>query len=240
MKRVRHRRGWVAIASGLAASILVVQVTAADSEFSFSQTRGVTPVYDGLKGNMGIRTDPATVANVAYVHITQADIGAYLGDFVAIGTANGMGVSSCADDFDPLWTGYYDYEIGGVYFCNDFGFDAWGVGSNPTFRIEYATCSQGGYPAWVLTFAGTERACRTASATAALRVIVGLEVVSDPFNPADRNIDVKYTSLKRNLNNGSTWLDLGHPPASDFYSDPNYTHQWVSDTAQNFYLAPLN
>ena len=210
------------------------------NEFAAAAIRAVSPVYDGLRGNQGIRTDIATVAGITYVHITQADIGGYGNDFVAIGTAKGEGVAGCADDFDAGWDGYYDGSIADMYFCEDFSDDAWTTGSNPSFRIERTNCPTGGYPAWVLTFAGTTRTCLTTSATAAIALPVGLEVVSSPPNTTDRNIDVKYTNLNRNLTNSTSWVSYGTPAASDFNCAQSYTCTIVSTTASNYYLAPLN
>jgi hypothetical protein len=210
------------------------------NEFAAAAIRAVSPVYDGLRGNMYIRTDEPTVPWATYVHITQADIGSLQGDFVAIGTAKGAGVDSCPDDFDPLWDGYYDGQLGALYFCNEFNPDGWGIGDNPSFRIERANCPSGGFPSWVLTFAGTTRTCISSSSTAAIALPVGLEVVTSPPDTTDRNIDVKYTNLNRNLTNSTTWQSYGTPAASDINCAASYTCTIVSSTSSNFYLAPLN
>lgn len=207
------------------------------NEFAASITTAVSPVYDGLKGNLNTRTDPATISGIAYVHITQADVGSPGGTFIAIGVANGAGVDNCADDYDSLWTGYYDGEIGGLYFCEDFDHDFYGVGSNPNFKIYYETGALCGGNRWILTLNGITRACLVTSGSSAQHVNVGLEVVSYPPDPTDRNIDVKFTNLYMNLTNGTNWLELGTP---QWLVDDFYTKSWVSNTAENFYLAPLN
>lgn len=208
------------------------------SEFAVSWTLAPGPVYDGLKGNMNIRTDPATVANVAYVHPTQVDVGSVGGDFIAIGTANGVGVDHCANDYDPAWSGYYDGTLGELYFCYDFDLDAYHVGSNPTFKIYYETGALCGGNRWILQLNGITRACLTGYPASGQGLYVGLETASNPFNPTDRNIDVKYTNLKRNQTNGTDWRDLGTQPQWNIW--PNYSATLVSGTAQNFYLAPLD
>lgn len=230
-----HRRAFRALAAAMALSL--AGADAANAEFAASITLAGSPIFDGLKGNMGIRTDPATVVGVGYVHITQADTGSTGGDFVAIGTANGLGVSSCANDYDAKWTGYYDRIIGGSYFCDDFSLDAYAAGSNPTFQIYYSFCQAANANRWVMTFNGVQRTCMNAGTTGAQALNIGLETTGG--STTDRNIDVKYTNLKKNLTGSTTWSDLGNPGAS-LVIDPNYSYQFVSNTAQNFYLAPLD
>lgn len=62
-----------------------------------------------------------------------------------------------------------------------------------------------------------------------------IEVVSS--GGADRNVDVKYTSLNVNFNIGSAWSNFSHNVSS---ADPNYSFGAVSNTAFNTYLAPLD
>lgn len=210
---------------------------AASAEFAASLTRAGGPVYDGLKGNLHTRTDPPTVIGIGYVHLTQADVGPYGGDFVAIGNAKGVGVDNCADDYDEGWTGYWDGRLGQIYFCFDFSPDQYGIGSNSTFQIDYGSCAlAGGANRWKLTFGGSLRGCVNTGNSGAQGLYIGLETTGG--STVDRNIDVKYTNLKRNHTNGPDWVDLGNPGLQNL--DPNYTYQWVSNTAQNMYLAPLD
>jgi hypothetical protein len=78
------------------------------------------------------------------------------------------------------------------------------------------------------------------SASSAQHLNIGLETQSTPSDPTDRNIDVKYTSLYRNQTNGTDWIPLGQPAPSDYVISDFYSASWVSNTAQSFYLAPLN
>jgi len=231
-----------AVGGLLAAALLLnpAPAFAGGSEWAYAQTIGLSPVFDGLKGRMEIRTDPATVATATYLHITQADPGPLDNDFIAIGTSNGHGVDHCDDDFDPLWSGYYDGRMGGLYFCWDFSPDAFGVGANPSFQIYHTTCPFWAQTLWVVSFNGTALDCVNLGSNSAQYLTVGLEVRTDPFDATDRNIDVKYTQLFRNQTNGANWIELGHPPMSDVYLDQSYKWQWVSNTAQNFYLGVLN
>lgn len=206
---------------------------AAVNEFSVGVRSSSGADLVGLRGNQGIRTNPGTVNGVVYVHPTQMDVGSVGASFVAVGTANGAGVDNCANDYDPHWTGYYDGEIAGVYFCFDFGQDNWTTGDSPHFRIE-RDCQLGPNVRWGLYFAGSQRACIDSGASGASRAIVGIEVGSN--NGADRNVDAKYTSLDRRWSGGS-WVAYDNTSS---IVDPNYSFSRVSNTAVNTYLAPLD
>jgi hypothetical protein len=192
----------------------------------------------GLQGNQGIRTDPATVAHVGYVHPTQIDTGSAGGDFVAIGTANGLGVSNCADDYDAGWTIYADGITGGVYWCTDYTQDAYTTGSNPSFQIQYKLCPQGSSTArWSLSFGGTVRKCQNQGTTTGKRAVTMIEVTCEAGGSCttDRNIDVKYTNLTVAV--GGSWVNFA---ANAEVKDPAYSVDYPNNNSVNAYLAPLN
>src|SRR5262245_21463986 len=89
---VRKRRalrillGW---AVGLVATIGVVAPAIAN-EFAFGQLVAGSAIYTGISGSAAIRTDPATVAGVAFVHPVQVDTGALGGSFIGLGTVNAL------------------------------------------------------------------------------------------------------------------------------------------------------
>lgn len=203
--------------------------------------RAITNGIDGLKGVQGIRTDPATVNGVGYVHPTQIDTGPLSGDFVAIGTANGLGAPgdpgqpSCADDYDPKWTIYADGETGGLYWCHDYTQDAYTTGATPSFQIYYDFCSPSGPAAWVLTFSAVQRRCVQDGTTQGSAASVALETTGSSL--IDRNIDVMYTGLRINTSGSTTWQTFS---PNNTVAAPDYTVQIVSTTAVNAYLAPLN
>lgn len=194
--------------------------------------------YDGLLATQEIRTDPATVSGIGYVHPVQVDVGAAYGDFVAIGTAKGEGVSACLDDFDANWSVYKDWVLGGVYSCYDLAYDVYGVGGKPVFKIQYTTCPSTGQTKWVLFWNNSEMACLTSGATNASDVIVGIETTGG--SAVDRNIDVKYTSIYYNLRGDATWYQFGSCTLSPSFADPSYSITSPSATSCNVYLAPLN
>ena len=187
---------------------------------------------DKFQGNQRIRTDPATVQGIGYIHPIYMDVGADGGDFVAVGTANGVGVDHCADDYDEKWTVYGDWVIGGIYHCWDFALDKYNAGANPTFKIARELCpiGEGEYAyRWVLVFGGTLYRCLSHSATGADSVEAGLETTG-PGN-VDRNIDVTYTNLK---------IDGSNAGAPTWYRDATDYVNNYANAVSDLFLAPLD
>lgn len=233
---VRFRRASTLVFLPLMIVLAMPSGAAAVNEFSAGYRVRSTADLDGVRGAQGIRTSPGTVNGVAYAHPVQMDVGSQGTSFIGIGTYNGAGTTdaNCPNDYDAGWSGYYDGEIGGVYFCTKFADDAWVAGSSPSFRIE-RDCQLGGNIVWGVYFAGTQRACLNSGAAGATKTGASLEVVSN--DGADRNIDVKYTSLDVNFTSGSAWNTFSHNAT---YVDPNYSFGAVSNTAFNTFLSPLD
>lgn len=206
----------------------------ASAEFAGGEIDHATVNLDGFRGNQGIRTDPATVNGIGYVHPAQLDIGDPNGSFLAIGTAKGVGVDNCANDYDAKWTIYTDGELQGVYFCDDQDVDAYSAGANPGFKIVYGNCLVTGN-AWELHMGNTLWRCISATSHKASRAIAMLETVG---TNTDKNIDVKYTDLENNNDSSGTWHSWG--TVDDLFADPNYTATQPIDTSINAYLAPLD
>lgn len=225
------------VAVPLSLALIALTGGAASAEFAAAYRQGPVGTYEGIKGVQGIRTNPATVVGVGYVHPTQVDTGSPGGNFIAIGTANGAGVDNCADDYDPNWTGYWDGELGGVYFCEDFAPDAWGAGTSVSFQIEYRACPGTSFDRWVLYLAGVKRFCKDMGSTSGSYIAVGIETTGG--STTDRNIDVKYTSLMRRGANQGSFVAWGAAGTQKLV-DPNYSVDIVNDTSINTYLAPLN
>jgi hypothetical protein len=228
------RRIGRALTSVVLASLVGANVAMAN-EFAFG--RVASDLYDGISGNMGIRTDPATVLGDAYVHFAQMQVPGGV-DFIGLGTVKGAGTTggtvNCSSHYGGAhWTGYYDYVVNGVYACQNFSTSAWVTGDNPSFQILYTTCPTIG-TRWVLTFAGAQRTCIYNGNTQGPKIVAGLETLTT----ADRNIDVKYTNLKKNLPGSSTWSNMGDTRPG--YTDPNYAYTYVSTSAFNVFLPPLN
>ena len=224
---------WRGLVGAVILSLAISQIAIAD--FATARRTDPSAIYDGITGNQGIRTDPATVVGVGYVHIVQADVGAGGGDFVAIGTANGVGAGDfCADDYDPKWTIYVDRVIGGAYQCYDYTQDAYGAGANPTFEIRYKYCVAVHGNRWVLTFAGVQRTCIYSASTGATRVLAGLETTGDQVT--DRNIDVRYTNMLRH-DVGGLWVNMN---ANEEREDPSYRTDRPNSTQFDNYLPPLD
>jgi hypothetical protein len=227
--------GWSVLIAILAITLLAPSATA--TERSTAGRVIATSDIDGWKGVQGIRTDPATASGVGYVHQTQMDIGSPANAFVAIGTAKGAGVpgTTCANDNNPLWTVYVDGEIGGVYVCDDVDVNAFGAGDTPAFNITYNWCPSASGNRWLMSFEGVLWTCLNAGVTAAVQVTAGLETTGT--SSVDRNIDVKYTNLERNMQGSTTWVNLVHNLT---IVNPNYDLDIVNNRAHNAYLAPLD
>jgi hypothetical protein len=215
-------------------TLVLASAVSAEQAGSYANA-GSTSVFDGFKGNQGIRTDPATVVGIGYVHASQMDVGAVGGDFVAVGTANGLGAGNCADDYDAKWTIYVDWRLGGIYGCADAALDVYSAGANPSFDISWSWCSALNRSTWIMKFDGVQRRCLTSASTVGSRAIGLLETTGG--GTTDRNIDVKFTNLMKNYGSGATWYPYG---TGIQVVAPNYTYQTVSSTAFNVYLAPLD
>jgi hypothetical protein len=210
----------------------------ADEQASGQRTFG-SAALDGFRGRQGIRTDPATVTGVGYAHPTQMGIGSLGAAFLAVGTHNGLGTSGhaqdCANSSNPLWSVYVDGELAGAYFCEIVSANAYGADTNPAFRIEYGFCPSVSANRWLLSFGGTLWRCKSSGATGASFIGAGLETIGSSMT--DRNIDVKYTNMEFNLVGFSSWASAD---MQDHFESPNYSHTYVSPTAFNVFLAPLN
>lgn len=235
---ITMRRVVSSLVAAMVAVLLVSGPVLAEFAVAIQAASGGTS-FDGLKGNQNIRTDLATITGSAWVHPTQVDVGSAGGDFVAIGTYKGLGPDLCLDDYDARWSAYVDYKIGGVYHCQTFLVDYYGIGANPTFQIAWGFCSPSGPTSWVMTWSGVQRKCISSANSSGSRVIAGLETTL-ASGTTDRNIDVQYTNLKKNYAGASTWFDFGGCPGPPSFADPNYSLQNVSNTACNTYLAPLD
>ncbi|HET7181099.1 MAG TPA: hypothetical protein VFI15_02600 [Candidatus Limnocylindrales bacterium] len=193
-----------------------------------------TDLYDGIKGNQSIRTNPATLIGQSFVHGAQV-IMPGLVDFVAVGTVKGKGAAGCTSHYDPHanWSGYFDGKLNGVYFCGNF-FDSFYVtGDNPSFQILYTSCN--GTNQWKLDFAGGTRHCTNNGHSQGV-IINGM--MENDGNTTDHNLDVKYTNMMKNHPGSTTWSNMGDTRPGN--ADPFYTYQYVSTTAFNLYLAPLD
>ncbi len=233
----------VAVASHVPAA-KVALATPPDPSIIFEMAVGIVTgdLYDGIKGNMGIRTDPNTTNNVTYVHLVQVVLPGNV-DFIAVGTVKGegthiAGASNCADHYDPgaNWSGYVEKDISGVYICTNSNDNFFFAGDNPTFEIQYKTCQASGLSRWVVTFNGIVRSCIYSGNTQGTYLAAGLEVDN---SLVDKNIDVKFTNLKKNHPGSTTWSDLGSTNAAKRI-DNYYSYTDLGSTAFNVFLAPLD
>jgi hypothetical protein len=241
LSRPRHPRLTVARAIALSAAATLVWTSVAYAEWATGAQEA--SFFDGIQGNMQIRTDPVTVQGVSYGHPVFLSHSAGDFDFVSIGTANGAGgggpQGTCPDEYNPAWSIYVDWFLGGSYGCLTAVSNIYWVGSNPSFEIAWTSCA--GYGRFVLSMGGVPRACLlpwNPYWTAGYRVSFGLETA--PFGiTSDYNLDVKYTNLRKNYTNLPGWYVLGN--CEDFeVQNPDYQVRYVSSTACNTYWPPLD
>lgn len=232
------RRAFMA-AGLLLLALLELPAVALANESAVGQRNWGSAGFDGFKGNQGIRTDPATVTGVGYVHPVQMDIGSAGAASLAVGTYNGMGTSGhaqdCTNSYNVFWSVYVDGEIAGTYFCETIQADAYLAGSSPTFKIEYGFCPSESANRWLLYFGGSLRRCKSSGATGA--TIIGAALETAGSSTVDRNIDVRYKNLEFNLVGFTPWASAdiqGH------FESPNYSFTYVSATAFDVFLAPLD
>jgi hypothetical protein len=218
----------------LLVGVLVLVAGAAHAEQVAGYKNNTSSNFDGLKGNQFIRTNPATVNGIGFVHTAQLDVGPSGGNFVAIGTSNGVGVDNCANDYDPRWTIFTDGQIGGVYFCNDEALDVYNANDNPPFTIEWDFCPSAGANRWNMYMGGVLRRCINSANSAGSRVIAMLETTGG--SSVDRNIDVQWNNLRHSITN-SAYVDWG---SASLQNAPSYTITQVNSTRIDEYLAPLD
>jgi hypothetical protein len=210
--------------------------TSLANEFAVGIRQLTTVDIDVVKGNQGIRTNPATVNNVGFAHPVQLDIGSAAANFISVGTYKGAGNTSggCPDNYNNPWSVYVDGVIGGVYFCDRVNPNAYGANTNPTFIIEWGFCPSVSANRWLFSFGGTLWKCLNAQSHAAIAAIAGLETAG---TTTDYNIDVKYTSMKISLQGSANFIDFN---PNDSNVDLNYFHSVESNTKFNDYLSPLD
>lgn len=223
----------LAVAAILGSVAFVWPATATEQAGAYRQRAAQD--FNGMKGRQAIRTNPATVFNVGYVHFNQIDTGAQGGDFIAIGTAKGLGVDQCPDRYSGSWSIYTDGMIAGVYFCREQDDDAYQAKTNPAFSITYEYCPLVNSSRWVMSFGGTVWECIAATSNSGSRVAAALETTGP--STVDRNIDVKFNSVKTRHAGGS-WVDFAAP--GTHVVDPSYSVDTPFDGQINSYLAPLD
>jgi hypothetical protein len=214
--------------------VLVFLVTMSPAAYSVSHFGAGARVhstinFDGLRGNMEIRTNPTGVTGVGFIHPTQLDIGPNTDNtFVAIGTAKGVGTDNCDTRYNGSWTIYTDGRIDGIYFCEDENVNAYQVGDNPPFTIaSYGTCATPPpQPSgWRLYMGGIQWNCVQAVYHKGSQVSAGLEQVNG--DSGGYNLDVKYSNLQSSTD-GAGWTDFGPPT----FVVEDYTYQVTTPTDQ--------
>lgn len=192
--------------------------------------------FDAWHGDHEIRTGPATVNGVGYIHGMQMDVGAQGGSFIAIGTSRGLGVpgTQCSDQYSGGWDIYTDGEIGGVYFCRIEELNAYNAGDTAAFTLRWGDCPGAAQDRWLFFMGGPLRRCDNASSHTASRVMVMLETTGS--SNVDRNLDVTYTNLEWRSTEG-VYVKSENMRGD---ADPSYTVSFPANGKVNAFLAPLD
>ena len=129
------------------------------------------------------------------------------GDFLGWGTKKGIAIAGCSATGNASWSIYADGTSYGVYFCaNGYGTVANGH-SGDTFQIVYATCFYTPYAlAFVLSWNGTNKTCKTMNSTTAIYNSGGGESVA----VAGQDITQRYYGMKY-YKPGTGWMDFYAP-----------------------------
>jgi hypothetical protein len=191
---------------------------------------------DWFRGQTNIRTNPATVNGTGYVHAAQVGF-PNSGDFVAIGTSNGLGVpgSQCGNDYDPDWSIYTDGKIAGEGFCVLHQQDVYQTNDNPSFSISRGFCPSASATRWLMSLGGVLWACYSLGQQQTDQVRGILETTGG--SSVDRDIDVRFNGVEYRLNGASSFQDFGN---GDPITDDNYMNDTISSTRFWEYKDPMS
>jgi hypothetical protein len=84
-------------------------------------------------------------------------------------------------------------------------------------------------------FGGTLWNCIYSSSETATQVAAGLETMSNPTNPTDRNIDIKYSGMFWHKRNGS-WKTFGAGETG--LHSPDYAYEYVNEKSFRVHMPP--
>ncbi len=191
-------------------SLLIAVPALADSCFSpnTGAYADIVVTSYGIKGAVVLSSvNPATGAGIAHPAQLLSSAG---GDFLGWGTKKGVGGEGggCSTTGNGSWSIYADGISHSVYFCANGGYGAVANGhSGDTFQLVYATCFYSPYsPAFVFSWNGTNKTCKTMNSTTALYNVGGGEsVVHDGQDITQRYYGMKYYKP------GTGWTDFYAP-----------------------------
>lgn len=233
--RRSHLLAGLVLATSLATAITVltaVNASAAENNGRVRTTIGIA----GFRGEHNIRTDPATVNGVGYVHAMQLGFDPS-DDFLAIGTAKGVGAGGggCPDRYGDRWEIYTDGMKNGLYFCNEESLNAYTAGNIPPFSIYPAVCPNG-LNGWNLNMGGTTWSCKTQGGGIDTTgdIVAGTLETTGASN-VDRNIDVRYRDME--FRSFGTWKDFG---VGVNVAQPNYQVGNITSQRFDVFLPPLD
>lgn len=125
------------------------------------------------------------------------------GDFIGLGTANGVGVDNCPNHYDgDSWQVYVDGDWNGVYHCEDLGVTE-PAGATPSFVMEPDFSQCGSSLKWSMIWRSNLEYCVNVGSSSAKILSWGGEQVTQT---SPLNIDVEHRSIRRSLSGESSWV----------------------------------
>lgn len=183
----------------------------AERVYNYSQAQGTAAVVDLFAASVG--------SGRAIVHPNQVVSGTG-GDFVGWGTAKGVGVGACPDDYTG-WNVYVDGVSFGSYFCRQTYGQLSDTATNNKFTIRYMNCSNG-TAEWVFLLNNVEKTCAKMNASRGTP-LSGSESVNTTVT---QNLKIHYEGLQ--FHNGTSWANWGS--SYSHCADPGYSVRTVSTT----------
>lgn len=170
-----------------------------------------TSSYSGVRSEQDFES--ATVpTGTAIVHPMQVAMDN--GDFLGWGTARGVGVDNCADDYTAHWKVYIDGYKFGDYFCiQDFGEIA-GTATNQLFTLRYGDCN--GTNKYRAFLNGVRLSCQAINGSVADHLAAGSEVIG---TTGQLHADIHYDDLSRYYAVTDNWSAWNSALADDCESE---------------------
>ena len=161
--------------------------------------------------NAGVRSEQdfesaSVPIGTAVVHPMQ--ILSITGDFIGWGTARGVGVDDCPDDYSLGWQIYIDGYKFGVYFCRQQYGSVAGAAQDELFTLRYGDCN--GTDKWRAFHNGVRKTCQAIDDDSAFYLAVGSEIIG---TSSILHADIHFDDLSR------------YNPTNDFW------YSWTSGAA---------
>lgn len=194
---------------GALSLIVVLAVSAGPAyAFTYDTNQGAAGLYGGpgriMDGLAGFQMLTQLVAQPGHFIAHPGQIlPSFSTDFIGFGTAKGLGVANCPDQWGPSWQVYVDGTVYGTYFCEDLQYISGGAQSQSFIVQRHAgqcSPSEPG-PGWDVKWQGVTRSCISQSFSSTDFIGAGAENGNNQPNQAIR---IDYVQMQyRNV--GTTY-----------------------------------